>query len=166
MSVYQFSAKTAAGAEKSLADYEGKVLVIVNTASNCGFTPQYEGLQKLYDKFQSSNLEILGFPSNQFMHQEPGTDAEIQTFCQLNYGVTFPVFQKINVNGFKAHPLYKYLRKKAPGVLTNTIKWNFTKFLVDKQGKVVKRYAPNTTPEEMENDIAQLLKDGVLPHES
>jgi glutathione peroxidase len=164
MSVYQFTAKTAAGVEKSLAEYEGKVLVIVNTASKCGFTPQYEGLQKLYDKFQSSNLEILGFPSNQFMHQEPGTDAEIQNFCQLNYGVTFPVFQKIKVNGFKAHPLYKYLRKKAPGVLTNTIKWNFTKFLVDKQGTVVKRYAPATTPEEMEDDIQNLIKDGVLPH--
>jgi glutathione peroxidase len=164
MSVYQFTALTASGVEKSLADYAGKVLVIVNTASKCGFTPQYKGLQKLYDKFESGNLEILGFPSNQFMQQEPGTDAEIQAFCQLNYGVTFPIFQKINVNGHKAHPLYKYLRKKAPGVLLNTIKWNFTKFLVDKQGIVVKRYAPNTPPERMESDIEHLLKNGVLPH--
>jgi glutathione peroxidase len=157
LSIYQFTAQTSAGTDKPLSDYKGKVLVIVNTASKCGLTPQYEGLQKLRDKFQQ-HFEVLGFPSNQFMQQEPGSDAEIQEFCQLNYGVTFPVFRKIDVNGAKAHPLFKYLRKKAPGVLTNAIKWNFTKFLINGQGEVVKRYAPATTPKEMENDILNLIK--------
>jgi glutathione peroxidase len=161
MSVYEFSAETTSGAEKSLADYKGKVLVIVNTASNCGLTPQYEGLQKLRDKYQDQNFEVLGFPSNQFLNQEPGTDAAIQEFCQINYGVTFPVFRKIKVNGSKAHPLFKYLRKKTPGFFTNRIKWNFTKFLINSQGEVVKRYKPSTTPEEMESDIKILLQAGV-----
>jgi glutathione peroxidase len=158
LSIYQFTAQTSAGTDIPLSDYQGKVLVIVNTASKCGFTPQYEGLQKLRDTFQPQNFEVLGFPSNQFMHQEPGSDAEIQEFCQLNYGVTFPVFRKIDVNGAKAHPLFKYLRKKAPGFLMNRIKWNFTKFLINGQGEVVKRYAPATTPEQMQSDIQKLLK--------
>jgi glutathione peroxidase len=157
LSIYQFSAPTSAGTDIPLSEYKGKVLVIVNTASKCGFTPQYEGLQKLRDKFQPQLFEVLGFPSNQFMQQEPGSDAEIQEFCQLNYGVTFPVFRKIDVNGAKAHPLFIYLRKKAPGVLTNAIKWNFTKFLINGQGEVVKRYAPTTKPEEMESDILKLI---------
>jgi glutathione peroxidase len=158
MSVYEFSAQTTSGSEKSLADYKGKVLVIVNTASKCGLTPQYEGLQKLRDKFQQQNFEVLGFPSNQFMNQEPGSDADIQQFCQINYGVTFPVFRKINVNGSQAHPLFKYLRKKTRGFFTNHIKWNFTKFLINSQGEVVKRYKPTVKPEEMENDIKRLLQ--------
>jgi glutathione peroxidase len=158
MSVYQFSVQTTGGEDKSLSEYKGKVLVIVNTASKCGLTPQYEGLQKLRDKYQQQNFEVLGFPSNQFLFQEPGTDKEIQEFCQINYGVTFPVFRKINVNGSKAHPLFKYLRKKTPGFFTNRIKWNFTKFLINSQGEVVKRYAPTTPPEEMESDIQKLLK--------
>jgi glutathione peroxidase len=123
MSVYEFTAETTSGVEKSLADYKGKVLVIVNTASKCGLTPQYEGLQRLRDKYQQQNFEVLGFPSNQFMNQEPGTDAVIQEFCKINYGVTFPVFRKINVNGSKAHPLFKYMRKKTPGFFTNRIRW-------------------------------------------
>jgi glutathione peroxidase len=158
MSVYEFTVQTAAGADKSLADYKGKVLVIVNTASKCGHTPQYEGLQKLRDKYQQHNFEVLGFPSNQFFYQEPGSDQEIQEFCQINYGVTFPVFRKINVNGSKAHPLFKYLRKMTPGFFTNRIKWNFTKFLINSQGEVVKRYTPKTQPEEMESDIQKLLQ--------
>jgi glutathione peroxidase len=157
VSIYEFSVQTAAGTDKPLADYKGKTLIIVNTASKCGLTPQYEGLQKLYEKYQTQNFEILGFPSNQFMKQEPGTDAEIQQFCQLNFGVTFPIFHKIDVNGSKAHPLFKYLRKKASGLFLNSIKWNFTKFLVNSQGKVIKRYAPTTKPEEMEQDIKNLL---------
>jgi glutathione peroxidase len=158
MSVYEFSAQTTAGVEKPLSDYKGKVLVIVNTASKCGHTPQYEGLQKLGDKYQQQNFEVLGFPSNQFLFQEPGTDDEIQEFCQINYGVTFPVFRKIKVNGSKAHPLFKYLRKKTPGFFTNRIRWNFTKFLINSQGEVVKRYTPKTQPEEMESDIQKLLQ--------
>jgi glutathione peroxidase len=161
MSVYEFSALTSAGTEKSLSDYKGKVLVIVNTASKCGLTPQYEGLQKLRDKYQQQNFEVLGFPSNQFMNQEPGSDKEIQEFCQINYGVTFPIFRKINVNGSKAHPLFKYLRKKAPGFFTNRIKWNFTKFLINSEGEVVKRYKPTVMPAEMENDIQNLLNTEV-----
>ena len=159
MSIYQFTAETTEGAVKPLSDYQGKVLVIVNTASKCGFTPQYEGLQQLRDEFHQNNFEVLGFPSNQFMHQEPGTDTEIQEFCESTYGITFPVFRKIDVNGSTAHPLFRYLRKKAPGFLTNRIKWNFTKFLVNRKGEVVKRYAPATKPEDMENDILRLIQN-------
>lgn len=158
MSVYEFTAQTANGSEKPLSDYAGNVLVIVNTASKCGLAPQYEGLQQLYTKYHGQQFEILGFPSNQFLNQEPGTDEQIQQVCQLNHGVTFPVFRKIDVNGSGAHPLFKYLRKKAPGILSNAIKWNFTKFLVDRQGNVIKRYAPSTTPAEMEKDIVNLLQ--------
>lgn len=138
--------------------FRGKVLLIVNVASRCGFTPQYAGLQKLYDRFQERGLEILGFPCNQFGGQEPGTDAEIGQFCSLNYGVTFPIFSKVQVNGAEAIPLYQYLKKEAPGLLgTEAIKWNFTKFLVDRNGKVIDRFAPTSTPESMESAIEKLL---------
>jgi glutathione peroxidase len=158
MSVYDFTVKDARGNERNLIEYQGKVLLIVNTASKCGFTPQYAELQKLYDTWREKGLEILGFPCDQFAHQEPGTDEEIQQFCQLNYGVNFPVFAKINVNGKDAHPLFKYLRKqKKAGLLGDAIKWNFTKFLVDRQGNVVERFAPNTNPAELAPEIEKLL---------
>ncbi|WP_182200708.1 glutathione peroxidase [Paraliobacillus salinarum] len=157
MTVYNYEVKTISGEDKTLADYQGNVLLIVNTASKCGFTPQYEGLQQLYDKYQQDGFEVLGFPSNQFMNQEPGSDDEISSFCQLNYGVTFPMFSKIDVNGKNAHPLFQFLTKEAPGVLTDQVKWNFTKFLIDKEGNVLKRYAPKTKPEEIEADIQAAL---------
>jgi glutathione peroxidase len=157
-SVFEFSAATTSGKKKSLADYEGSVLLIVNTASKCGFTPQFEGLEELYEKYHEQGLEILGFPCNQFGKQDPGSNAEITEFCQLNYGVSFPIFAKIEVNGDGADPLYKHLKKEAPGALgTQAIKWNFTKFLVDRDGQVVKRYAPATTPAQLEKDIKRLL---------
>lgn len=156
--VYGFDVLTSAGETKSLRDYAGKVLLIVNTASKCGFTPQYAGLQELQDKFAEKNFSVLGFPCNQFGNQESGTDEEIQTFCQTNYHVTFPVFSKVNVNGGDAHPLYKYLTKERKGLLgSGMIKWNFTKFLVDAQGHVVKRYAPTVTPDQIERDIEPLM---------
>jgi glutathione peroxidase len=155
--VYDFSAKRLNGDDVPLAQYKGKVLLIVNTASKCGFTPQYKGLQALYDKHQGK-LEILGFPCNQFGKQEPGGESEISEFCELNYGVSFPLFKKVDVNGSNAHPLFVELKKQAPGLLgSKGIKWNFTKFLVDGQGKVVKRYAPTTAPEELRADIEALL---------
>jgi len=158
MSVYDFEISTGSGKEQSLRDFEGQVLLIVNTASKCGFTPQYESLEALHQKYHELGLEILAFPCNQFANQEPGTNEEIQTFCQQNYGVTFPVLAKIDVNGEQAHPLYKYLTKTSPGVLnTKAIKWNFTKFLVDRTGQVQKRYAPNVKPESLELDIERLL---------
>jgi glutathione peroxidase len=158
MNVYDFSAKNIDGKEKPLSEYRGKALLIVNVASHCGFTPQYEGLQKLYEKYQPKGLEILGFPCNQFGAQEPGTEAEIRTFCDLNYGVKFPLFSKIDVNGEKAHPLYKFLTHDLPGILgTEAIKWNFTKFLVDREGNPVKRYGSAEKPEGMEMDIEKLL---------
>ncbi|HYX09415.1 MAG TPA: glutathione peroxidase [Bacteroidales bacterium] len=140
-----------------MEDYKGKVLLIVNTASKCGFTPQYEGLQHLYDKYKEKGLVILGFPCNQFASQEPADNATINNFCKLNYGVTFPMFSKIKVNGRNAHPLYKFLKKNAGGLLVNTIKWNFTKFLIDREGNVVKRYAPSTTPESLEKEMINYL---------
>jgi glutathione peroxidase len=158
MSIYDIRVTNAAGEEKSLEDYRGKVLLIVNVASKCGFTPQYKGLQDLYEKFKDQGLEILGFPCNQFLGQEPGSNEEIQDFCQVNYGVSFPVFSKIDVNGSDAHPLYKHLTKEASGILGGAIKWNFTKFLVDRDGKVVKRFAPNTEPEKMTDKIEELLQ--------
>lgn len=158
MSIYDFQARTLDGKEKSLADFRDKVLLIVNTASKCGFTPQYQGLQKLYDNFADRGLEVLGFPCNQFGHQEPGDSGEIGAFCEKNYGVRFPVFEKIDVNGEHAHPLFRYLKAEAPGVLgTEGIKWNFTKFLVDRDGRVVKRYAPKDKPEKLADDIEALL---------
>ncbi|HEY4553697.1 MAG TPA: glutathione peroxidase [Bacillaceae bacterium] len=157
MSIYQFSVRTIDGQTKQLSDYRGKVLLIVNTASKCGFTPQYKGLQELYEKYQNEGFVILGFPSNQFMNQEPGTEEEIQSFCELNYGVTFPLFAKVDVKGKNAHPLFNYLTGEIKGFLTGGIKWNFTKFLVDQNGKVVNRYAPAADPKEIEGDIRQIL---------
>jgi glutathione peroxidase len=158
MSVYDFTVKTIRGEEKSMADYKGKVLLIVNTASKCGFTPQYKELQELYDEYKDKGFEVLGFPCNQFGHQEPGSESEIESFCQLNYGVTFPMFAKVDVNGANAHPLFVYLTEKAPGILgTKAIKWNFTKFLVDKNGNVVSRFAPQTKPSELKQEIEKLL---------
>ena len=157
--IYGFSAQTIKGEEKSLSDYKGKVLLVVNTASKCGFTPQYEGLEKLYEKYKGEGLEILGFPCNQFGAQEPGTENDIQEFCKLNYGVSFPMFAKIDVNGDNAHPVYKYLQSVKPGILgTEQIKWNFTKFLIDRQGNPVKRYGSSTTPEQIDSDIEKLLE--------
>ncbi len=156
--IYQFSGVNIKGEEKSLADYQGKVVLIVNTASKCGFTPQFKGLEKLYSKYQDKGLEILGFPCNQFGKQDPGSNEQINEFCELNYGVTFPMFQKIEVNGDNTHPLFKYLKEQAPGLLgTTAIKWNFTKFLVGKDGKVVARFAPKDTPEKIESEVSKLL---------
>lgn len=158
MNVYDFSAWTLSGHEKALADFKGKVLLIVNTASKCGFTPQYRGLEALYEKYRARGFEVLGFPCNQFLHQEPADGEEIQTFCERNFGVTFPLFEKIDVNGINAHPLFQYLTTAAPGFLgLRAIKWNFTKFLIDHSGKLMKRYAPMTPPEKLEAGIEALL---------
>jgi glutathione peroxidase len=157
MSIYDIEAKDIDGNVVKLDKYKGKVMLIVNVASKCGFTGQYKGLQELYDKYESKGLRILGFPCNQFLSQEPGTEEEIKSFCTLNYGVKFDMFSKIDVNGENTHPLYVYLKKNSGGFLTDTIKWNFTKFLVDKDGKVIHRYAPSTTPTEIEEDIEKLL---------
>lgn len=155
--VFDFSAKLNSGKTKRLADYRGKVLLIVNTASQCGFTPQYEGLQELYEKYHKQGLEVLGFPCDQFGHQEPGSDAEIRGFCKVRYGVTFPLFSKVEVNGTNAHPLYRHLRKEAGGLLGDSIKWNFTKFLVSREGRVLERFAPLTPPDRIGGDIARAL---------
>ncbi|MFZ5602066.1 MAG: glutathione peroxidase [Pseudomonadota bacterium] len=156
--IYSFSGVTMQGKEVPLSSFQGKVLLVVNTASKCGFTPQFKGLEELHEKYKGKGLEILGFPCNQFGKQDPGSNDEINQFCELNYGVTFTMFQKVDVNGDNAHPLFKYLKKQAPGVLgTEAIKWNFTKFLVDKNGKVLERYAPTDTPEKIEKDVARLL---------
>ncbi|EPZ52952.1 glutathione peroxidase [Alicyclobacillus acidoterrestris] len=159
MSVYDFTAKRIDGSTQSLSEYQGNVLLIVNTASKCGFTPQYEGLEALYRKYQDEGFVILGFPCNQFGRQEPGSEAEIAQFCQMTYDVTFPMFAKIDVNGRNAHPLYQYLKSEAGGVLgSQAIKWNFTKFLVNRQGKVLKRFAPTVSPSEMEQDVVEALR--------
>jgi len=156
--LYDFSVKDIHGKDVKLDAYKGKALLIVNTASNCGFTPQYKGLEALYQKLHGKGLEILGFPCNQFGGQEPGSDAEIESFCEVNYGVTFPLFAKIDVNGKDASPLYKYLKEAKPGLLgSEAIKWNFTKFLVDRDGNVVERYAPNAEPQSLAGDIQKLL---------
>jgi glutathione peroxidase len=156
--IYDFSARTLDGASVSLGDYKGKTLLIVNVASKCGFTPQYEGLEALYRKFASKGLVVLGFPSNQFGHQEPGDSTEIRDFCSTNFDVTFPLFAKIDVNGGDADPLYKFLKREARGIFgTERIKWNFTKFLVDSQGRVRRRYAPTAKPSSIENAISALL---------
>ena len=156
--VHDFDVETIKGEKKSLGDFKGKTLLIVNTASKCGFTPQFKGLQALYDKYQAQGLEILGFPCNQFGNQDPGSNTEILEFCSLNYDVEFPMFAKLEVNGSGAHPLYKYLRSEAPGVLGTTgVKWNFTKFLVDPDGRVVDRFSPKTTPAELEDAIESVL---------
>ncbi|TGK07041.1 glutathione peroxidase [Leptospira semungkisensis] len=155
--LYELTATLNNGTEKKLEDYKGKVLLIVNTASQCGFTPQYKGLQEMYEKYKSQGLEILGFPCDQFGHQEPGTDSEIQNFCQVNFGVSFPLFKKIEVNGEGTHPIYQFLKKKAPGLFGKSIKWNFTKFLVDRKGNVIKRFATLTPPEKIDSKILELL---------
>lgn len=158
MTVQEFVVRKIDGTEQSLQDFDGRVLLIVNTASRCGFTPQYKGLQELYERYHEQGLEILGFPCNQFGGQEPGSNEEIAQFCETNYSVTFPMYEKIEVNGSGTHPLYKYLKKNAKGALgTEGIKWNFTKFLVDKRGNVVKRFAPNTTPAEIAGEIEREL---------
>jgi len=157
-SIYDFKVKTIKGKETTLEPYKGKVMLIVNVASKCGYTPQYEGLEILYKKYKEKGLVILGFPCNQFSSQEPGSEAEIQNFCRVNFGVTFPMFAKINVNGDQTHPLYRYLKSQQPGFLgTESIKWNFTKFLVDKEGKVVDRFGSSTKPKSLENSIEKLL---------
>lgn len=178
MTVHSFQTKLSNGEEVGLDLFKGKVLLIVNTASKCGLTPQYEGLEKLYEKYEEKGFTVLGFPCNQFGGQEPGTDEEISNFCSLNYQVKFPIFQKIEVNGEHAHPLYQHLREQAPEeenldkesklykylsqnapelMEGSTIRWNFTKFLIDQEGKVVRRYSPTTSPEEIEEDIEKLL---------
>ncbi|MFC3039341.1 glutathione peroxidase [Virgibacillus xinjiangensis] len=158
MSIYEISAKTIEGKEKSLEDYKGKVLLIVNTASKCGFTPQFESLQNLYDEYKEQGFEILGFPSNQFKEQDPGTNEEISEYCRRNYGVSFQMFSKVDVKGENAHPLFSYLTNEAKGLVTNQIKWNFTKFLIGRQGEVLNRYAPQTKPESFRRDIVEALQ--------
>ncbi|MBI0576053.1 glutathione peroxidase [Neobacillus cucumis] len=158
MAIYEFNAKTIDGAEVSLEQFKGKVLLVVNTASKCGFTPQFNELQQIYEKYKDKGFAVLGFPCNQFMNQEPANEEEIKSFCELNYGVTFPMFAKVDVNGSQAHPLFNYLASQAPGVMgSKAIKWNFTKFLVDQTGNVHKRYAPSTKPFEIVKDIEGLL---------
>ena len=157
MNIYDFKVRSAKGEDVSMADYKGKVLLIVNTATGCGFTPQYEGLQKLYDKYKDKGLEILDFPCNQFGHQAPGTEEEIQEFCTLKYKTTFPLFAKVEVNGKNEEPLFRYLKSQEGGFLGDDIKWNFTKFLVTRDGRVVGRYAPITKPENIEGDILKFL---------
>ena len=156
--VYQFTAKTIDGSERPLADYRGSALLIVNVASKCGFTPQYEGLEALQKKYAARGFAVLGFPCDQFGHQEPGDEAQIREFCSLTYGVSFPMFAKVEVNGERTHPLYQFLKKEKTGILgTESIKWNFTKFLVDRHGQVVERYAPTDKPESLESAIEALL---------
>jgi glutathione peroxidase len=156
---YDFSATSIDGIERQLADYKGDVILVVNTASQCGFTPQYKGLEELYQKYADRGLVVLGFPCDQFGHQEPGDEADIATFCERNFGVTFPLFAKIDVNGDDAHPLYEWLRSEQSGLVGNKIRWNFTKFLLDTEGKVVKRYGSTTTPDKIADDIEELLPE-------
>lgn len=156
--IYQYSATTISGQEKPIADFKGQVILVVNTASKCGFTPQFKGLEALYEKYKDRGLMVLGFPCNQFANQDPADNDEISQFCELNYGVTFPMFAKIDVNGDNAHPLFRHLKSEAPGLLgSEAIKWNFTKFLVDRNGNVVDRYASTTEPEKIAKDIEKLL---------
>ena len=155
---YDFKARTIDGQEQPLSDFRGKALLVVNVASKCGFTPQYTGLEALYRKFKDRGIEVLGFPCDQFGHQEPGNEEEIKNFCSLTYDVSFPMFAKVEVNGANAHPLYKWMKEEKSGFLgTEGIKWNFTKFLIDRNGNVVKRYAPTDTPEKIEKDLAAVL---------
>jgi len=158
MALYDIEVKDIDGKEVKLEKYKNRVMLIVNVASKCGFTNQYEGLEKLHEKYESEGLSVLGFPCNQFLSQEPGTEEEIKEFCSLTYGVKFDLFSKIDVNGKDTHPLYEYLKNNSSGFMgTDVIKWNFTKFLVDRNGNVVERYAPSTTPQEIENDLKGLL---------
>ena len=159
--VYDFEAQNISGQTVSLADHRGRVLLIVNTASQCGFTPQFTGLQALWERYGDQGLTVLGFPSNEFGGQDPGSNEQIASFCQLNYGVSFPMMAKVKVNGSEAHPLWQWLKNQAPGVLgTEGIKWNFTKFLVGRDGRVLKRYAPNDAPEKLRTDIEKALAEG------
>jgi glutathione peroxidase len=159
-SIHPFEIETISGKSTKLKDYKGKVILIVNTASKCGLTPQFEGLEKLYGKYKDQGLVILGFPCNQFGQQDPGSNDEIQEFCQINYGVSFPMHAKIDVNGDNTHPLFQHLKSEAPGVLgSQKIKWNFTKFLVGKDGEVLERFAPATKPEKLEEAIEKALTD-------
>lgn len=157
MKFYDFEARNINGQDVSMEDYKDKVVLVVNTASKCGLTPQYEELQDLYDEYRERGFEILGFPCNQFAKQDSGTNEEIHNFCQLNYGISFDMFEKIDVNGKDVHPLYKYLKNEAKGILSKEIKWNFTKFLVDDKGNVIKRYAPTVAPRKIKKDIEKLL---------
>jgi glutathione peroxidase len=158
MNIYDFTARNIKGQNISLNCFKGKVLLIVNTATGCGFTPQYVGLQNLYDDYRGKGFEILDFPCNQFGHQAPGTEDEINNFCTLNYHTTFPRFAKIEVNGENEHPLYKYLKSQQKGIVTANIKWNFTKFLVDRKGNIIRRFAPTEKPEKLTNEIEKLLE--------
>ena len=155
--IYQFDAELLDGKNKSFADYEGKVLLIVNTASKCGFTPQFSGLEKLYEKYKDQGFEVLGFPCNQFGGQDPGSNEQIGAYCQKNYGVNFPMFAKVDVKGPEAHILFRYLTNNSKGILGNGIKWNFTKFLIGRDGKVLNRFAPTTKPEDLQEDIEKAL---------
>ncbi|MBU3072126.1 glutathione peroxidase [Clostridium estertheticum] len=158
MNFYDFSAKEMDGQDIKMEEYKGKVVLVVNTASKCGLTPQFEGLEKLYNEYKDQGFEILGFPCNQFAKQDSGSNEEIQQFCLINYGVSFTMFEKINVNGQNAHPLYKYLKNEEKGFLGKEIKWNFTKFLINTKGEVIKRYAPTVLPLNIKTDIEDLLK--------
>lgn len=158
MEFYNFKANKMNGQEVSMSGYKGRVVLVVNTASKCGLTPQFEGLEALYKEYKDQGLEILGFPCNQFANQEKGSNEKIHEFCQLNYGVSFTMFEKIDVNGKNAHPLYKYLKNEAKGLLSKEIKWNFTKFLIDLEDNIVKRYAPTVEPLKIKDDIKNLLK--------
>jgi glutathione peroxidase len=162
MTVYQASVRLNSGEVKNLSDYSGSVLLIVNVASNCGFTPQYRGLQQLYDRYHGQGFEVLGFPCDQFGHQEPGTDAEIKTFCETTYRVTFPIFTKIDVNGPRADPLYVHLKAQKGGLLGSAIKWNFTKFLIGRAGDVLERFPPTTSPDSIAPAIEKALKQTVV----
>ena len=155
--IYDFKALTSKGKEIDFKEFEGKVLLIVNTASKCGFTPQFAGLEELNQKYKDKGLVIIGFPCNQFKEQDPGSDSQIEEFCQLNYGVTFQIMKKVHVNGDEADPIFKYLKSQTKGLLGSKIKWNFTKFLISKNGSVIKRYAPLTTPAKIEKDIEEML---------
>jgi glutathione peroxidase len=155
---YEFHARSLGGEEISFQQFAGKVVLVVNTASKCGFTPQYKGLETLYHKYSKSGLVILGFPCNQFLHQEPGDESAIRAVCQINYGVTFPILEKIDVNGVNAHPLFVWLKTKLPGTFGKDVKWNFTKFLVGRDGTPLKRFAPITSPAKIESHIRQALK--------
>ena len=155
--IYDFTAEHMDGTSQDFSDYEGKVLLIVNTASKCGFTPQFEGLEALYQQYKNQGLVVIGFPCNQFGSQDPGSNDEIGAFCQKNYGVSFPMMAKVDVNGKDAHPIFEWLKKQKGGLLTDGIKWNFTKFLIDSKGQVIDRYAPTTKPEAIKTDIEQAL---------
>ncbi len=158
-SIYDFKAIRNNGSELDFADYKGKVLMVVNTASKCGFTPQYKGLEALYQKYKDQGLVILGFPCDQFAHQEPGDDEQIAQFCEINFGVTFPLMKKIDVNGANADPVFKFLKSKTRGLLGSSVKWNFTKFLISRDGSRIERFAPVTTPESLDKKIADWLAE-------